>query len=126
MNNDLTINAIPFVLQYSDKTGSLRRNVSRGINLPTDLRISHNDAVESSTKLKTRRSMVRFDRHVELSSGVIAPVSLYVVAVVPQDSAVTSDDTSALAFHLQNFLYAAGGNTSGLDLIDNVIDSKEQ
>lgn len=126
MNNDLTINAIPFTMQYSDKTGSLRRNISRGINLPTDLRISHTDAVENATKLQVRRSMVRFDRYVTLSTGVIAPVSMYVVGVLPKDSGVTATDTAALAAHLQNFLFAAGGNTNGLDLTDNVFDSKEQ
>lgn len=125
MNANLTIDTLSFNQVYSDKSESLRRDVSRGVNLPTELRISHQEYTDSKTKVKGTRHLVRFDRHVAFSSGVIAPVSAYAVVAVPGDSAVTSADVLAVAQHLNNVLFAST-QTSGLDLKDEIFVTQEQ
>lgn len=124
MTNDLTIDTLSFKLVYSDKTGSLRREISRGVNLPTELKIAHQDFTDSATKLPGKRSVVRFDRYVATSeAGKTAPVSAYVVVAAPTDSAITSADILAVAQHLVSFLQE---DDSGLDLMDEAFVAKEQ
>lgn len=126
MNNDLTIDTLAFKWQGSSpEEGSLRRETSRGVNLPTELRIKHQDYVDSATKVPGKRSLVRFDRFVALSSGVIAPVSFYCVCTVPKDTGVTSADVLAVTQHLNNLMFAST-QTAGLDLKDEVNVNKEQ
>jgi hypothetical protein len=126
MNADLTINTLAFKTVYSDLNGSLRREVSRGANLPTELSIKHQSYVDSTTKVAGKRHLARFDRYVALSTGAIVPVSAYVVVAVPTDTAVTATDINAISQHLNNFLFAATGNTSGLDLADELSVNGEQ
>jgi hypothetical protein len=123
MNANLTIDTLSFNQVYSDQAGSLRREVSRGVNLPTELKIAHTDYTDSSTKLKGTRSLVRFDRKVELSTGVIAPVSAYVVVTRPTDADVTSTDILAVVQHLISLLQE---DDTGLDLMDEVFVNGEQ
>lgn len=125
MNADLTINTLSFKQVFSDKAESLRREVSRGVNLPTEMRVAHTDYVDSKTKVKGRRHLVRFDRYVALASGAIVPVSAYAVVTVPSDTAVTSADVTAVTQHLNNALFAST-QTSGLDLHEEVFVSQEQ
>lgn len=125
MNADLTINTLTFKQQYSDKTESLRREVSRGVNLPTDMRVAHQDYVDSKTKVAGKRHLVRFDRYVALSSGVIAPVSAYAVVTVPTDTGVGSADVLAVVQHLNNAMFAST-QTSGLDLCEEIAVNGEQ
>lgn len=125
MNANLTIDTLSFNQVYSDKSESLRREVSRGVNLPTECRISHQDYVDSKTKVSGKRHLVRFDRYVSFSSGIIAPVSAYAVVAVPTDTGVTSADVLAVVQHLNNVLFAST-QTAGLDLKDEVFVSQEQ
>lgn len=125
MNANLTIDTLTFNQVYSDKTESLRREVSRGVNLPTEMRISHQEYTDSKTKVKGVRHLVRFDRHVSFSSGVVAPVSAYAVVAVPGDTGVTSADVLAVVQHLNNSLFAST-QTAGLDLKDEVFVNQEQ
>lgn len=127
MNNDLTVSALAFKWVSSEKVlGSLRREISRGVNLPTELKIVHQDYVDSKYKFTGRRHVVRFDRYLALSSGIIAPASIYTVAAIPTDTGVVTADITALCAQLNNFLFAATGNTSGLDLCDEAFASQEQ
>lgn len=123
MNADLTVSTLSFNQVFSDKAGSLRREVSRGPNLPTEMKVAHSDYVDSSTKLKGKRSLVRFDRYIELSDDTIAPVSAYVVVTHPIDSAVTSSDILAAVECLINTLQE---DDTGLDLMDEIFVNKEQ
>lgn len=123
MNANLTIDTLTFNEIYSDKTGSLRREVSRGPSLPTELKVAHTDIVDSATKLPGKRSVARFDRYVALSSGAIAPVSAYVVVAHPTDSAVLGADILAVVQHLISLLQE---DDSGLDLMDEIFVNKEQ
>jgi hypothetical protein len=126
MNADLTINTLAFKTVYSDQSGSLRREVSRGPNLPTELQIKHQDYTDSATKLPGKRTVVRFDRFVAHSNGTIVPVSAYAVIAVPTDTNITATDINAVCQHLNNSLFAATGNTSGLDLADDIAVNGEQ
>jgi len=125
MNADLTIDTLSFKQRYSDETESLRRDTSRGTNLPTEMRVSHSEYTDSKTKVKGRRSLVRFDRYVSFSSGIIAPVSAYAVVTVPSDTGVTSADILAVVQNLNNCLFAST-QTAGLDLKDEIFVNQEQ
>lgn len=124
MTNDLTIDTLSFVLNYSDKTdGSLRTEVSRGVNLPEKLKIAHADYVDSATKLPGKRSLVRLDRYVELTNGTPVPVSAYIVVTHPNDTAVESADILAAVQRLITLLQE---DDSGLDLMDEIFVGKQQ
>lgn len=123
MTPDLTIDTLSFKTLYSDKAGSVRREVSRGVTLPTELKIAHADYVDSATKLPGKRSLARFDRSIELSTGAIAPVSAYIVVTHPTDADVTSADILAVVQHLISLLQE---DDTGLDLMDEIFVNKEQ
>lgn len=123
MNTNLTVDTLSFNQVFSDKAGSLRREVSRGPNIPTEMKVAHSDYVDSSTKLKGKRSLLRFDRYIELADNTIAPISAYVVVTHPTDSAVASADILAVVGHLLNTLTSGG---TGLDLDDEIFVNKEQ
>lgn len=123
MNNNLTIDTLSFNLVYSDKTESLRREVSRGANTPTEMKIGHTEYVDGKTKVRYRRSVVRFDRYVELADGTIGIVSRYEVVSYPVDSNVTSTDILAV---VQHGVSLNQEDDSGLDLMDEVFVNREQ
>lgn len=124
MNNDLTISTLSFKLRASDLVaGSERREISRGVNLPEVMTIKHQDYVDSGTKLPGVRSVLRFDRHLLLTAGFIAPVSAYVVVSVPKDTGVTSADVLAVVERLINTLQE---DDTGLDLMDEIFVNREQ
>jgi hypothetical protein len=123
MNAALTLGALNYTQQYSEKSGSERREIARGVNLPTVMSIKHQDYVDSATKLPGVRSLVRFDRYQALSDGSIAPVSAYVVVAHPKDTLVTGTEILA-AF--QNLIDLLQEDDSGLDLADEIFVNKEQ
>jgi len=123
MNANLTIDTLTFNQIFSDKAGSLRREVARGVNLPTELKIAHADYTDSATKLPGKRSLARADRFIELSTGIVAPVSAYIVVTHPTDADVTSTDILAVIQHLITLLQE---DDSGLDLMDEIFVNKEQ
>lgn len=125
MNADLTINALTFKQVYSDQKESLRRETSRGSNLPTEMRVAHQEYTDSKTKVPGMRHLVRFDRHVSLTNGTIVPVSAYAVVSVPADTAVVSSDITSVVQCLNNALFAST-QTSGLDLNDEIFVNGEQ
>jgi hypothetical protein len=124
MDNDLTISTLAFTLAFSDKdAGSERREVSRGVNLPEVMTIKSQTSVDSATKLPTRRTVLRFDRHLEFASGAIGPVSAYLVVAVPQDTGVTSADVLAVVERIAQVIQE---DDSGLDLADEIFVSGQQ
>lgn len=123
MNANLTIGALSYVQQYSDKTGSLRREIARGPALPTELKIAHQPYVDSATKLPGIRSVVRFDRYQALTGGVIAPVSAYVVVTRPTDVLVTGTEILAC---FENLIGLLQEDDTGLDLADEIFVNQEQ
>jgi hypothetical protein len=124
MNADLTISTLAFKLASSSKAeGSERREVSRGVNLPEVMTIRHQEYTDSATKLKGIRSVVRFDRHVALIDGRIAPVSAYLVVAVPSDPNIGSADVLAAVERIAQVIQE---DDSGLDLPDEIFVNKEQ
>lgn len=125
MDANLTINTLSFNTVYSDKSGSLRRDTSRGANLPTELLIKHQDYIDSTTKKPGKRSVIRFDYYMVMTDGVIRPVSYYAVCAKPTDPLVTVSVTNALEALLTNLMHSST-NTSGLDLKDEILGNGEQ
>lgn len=123
MNSNLTIDTLSFNQVYSDKSGSLRRETSRGVNLPTELKIAHQPYTDSATKLPGTRSLARFDRTVELTDGKTAVVSAYLVVTVPSDTAIVSADVTAVVQHVVSLIQE---DDSGLDLMDEIFVAREQ
>lgn len=123
MDANLTLGSLNYVEQYSEKSGSLRREIARGPALPTTMKVAHSPYVDSATKLPGIRSVVRFDRYQALSTGVIAPVSAYVVVTRPTDTAVTGTEVLAC---FQNLIDLLQEDDSGLDLADEIFVNQEQ
>lgn len=123
MNANLTIDTLSFNTIYSDKDGSVRREISRGANLPTELKIAHTEYVDGKTKVPYRRSVARFDRYVELADGTIGIVSRYEVVSYPVDTNVTSTDILAV---VQHGVTLNQEDDSGLDLADEIFVNREQ
>lgn len=125
MTSDITVSTLAFKLIYSDKTGSLRRETSRGASLPTEILIKHSEYVDSSTKQAGHRTLVRVDYYMTMTDGVIRPVSLYAVLARPDDPLVTQTIISSIEAMLVNLLHGTT-NTNGLGLEDEILSNREQ
>jgi hypothetical protein len=123
MDLNLSIDSLTFLHKFSDKEGSVRTESSRGVNLPTTLKIAHSPYVDSATKLPGVRSVARFDRTVDLTGGKTAPVSAYIVVTSPNDPAVLSSDILAVVQHLVTLVQE---DDSGLNLMDDIFVKKLQ
>jgi hypothetical protein len=112
-------------LKYSDKSGSVRSEVSRGPNLPTTMTISHQQVTDSKLKVPATRSLLRVDRTQVLDSttGLVGDVSAYVVVQVPQGASITSSDILAA---IQSLIDVLQEDDSGLDLMDEIFVNREQ
>jgi hypothetical protein len=75
MDANLTINTKVFTQQYSDKSGSLRREVSRGLNLPETMQVKHQTYTDSVTKRPGVQSALIFEYTKALADGSIAVVA---------------------------------------------------
>jgi hypothetical protein len=61
----------------NEGVGSLYRETSRGVNLPTELRIRHRDITDSRTKRAARESTITVNRWAALTDGTIAIVASF-------------------------------------------------
>lgn len=127
MNADLTINSLVFAQKYNDRdAGSVRTDVSRGVNLPEILTIKNQSYTDSSTKLPGRRTVVRIDRHVADSGGnIVTGLECHVVVAVPTSAAVTTADVQATLTRMITLL-SGTTVTGGLDLKDEIFVNQEQ
>lgn len=123
MTDALTLSTLTFNKSFSDKSGSERREVSRGVNLPEVLTIKHQSYVDSATKLPGVRSVVRLDRHVAVTDGRIVPVAAYLVVAVPNDAMIESADVLAAVERIAQVIQE---DDSGLDLADEIFINHEQ
>lgn len=124
MTADITVDTLAFKQTYSDKSGSERRESSRGPSLPEVMTIRHQDIVDTATKLPSKRSVLRVDRYMALATeAVIAPVSAYVVVQSPKSASVTSADILAA---IQRLITVLQEDDSGLDLMDEIFVNYEQ
>jgi hypothetical protein len=125
MNNDITVSTKSFKWIYSNETGSLRRETSRGANLPTEILIKHQPYVDSKTKKSGRRTLVRIDYYMTMTDGKVEPVSYYCVLARPTDPLVTGAIIQALQAFMTNLLHGTT-NTDGLDLQEEILVNGEQ
>ena len=123
MNDNLTVSALAFNLKAKDLVGgSERREISRGVSLPEIMTIKSQDYVDSSTKIAGVRTVLRFDRHLLMSTGVIAPVSAYLVVTRPKDTGVVTADVQVV---VERIVHTIQEDDSGLNLADNIFVNGE-
>lgn len=96
MNADITINNIAFKKSYDEKSGSLRRNTSRGTNLPDDLIIKSSAAVDQTTKVPGQRFLAQLNRTIAPTDGRKSVISAHFVLAIPEN-APTEDINSVVA-----------------------------
>jgi hypothetical protein len=125
MTSDITVSTLAFKLVYSDKTGSLRRETSRGANLPTEILVKHQEYVDSASKRPGWRTLVAVDYYMTMTDGVISPVRLQMTFARPTDPLVTAGITTAIEAILVNLIHGTT-NTSGLDLEGEILTNREQ
>jgi hypothetical protein len=124
MNTSLTISSLTFSgVIGSVAEGSRRLEVSRGASLPEIMTVRHQPYVDSTSKLPGTRSVLRFDRMLEMTDGRIYPVSAYLVVAAPTDANVTTADIQAV---VERIVSTIQEDDSGLNLADAIYVSKEQ
>jgi hypothetical protein len=123
MDSNLTIDTLTFKQSFSDREGSERREISRGVNLPTVMTIKKQNYTDSTTKKAGVRTVLRFDRYLALEDGSIAPVSAYLVVATPTDTGVVSSDVLAVVQHIASTIQE---DDSGLDLPEEIFVNGEQ
>jgi hypothetical protein len=124
MNASLTLSTLAFASVYSDADkGSLRRETSRGLQLPHLLTIKHREVIDSKTKKPVQQDLVQVDRVMLLSDGSYAPIRVKLTAEIPVDSGVAGSDVLAAVELIAQIIQE---DDSGLDLADEIFVNKEQ
>jgi hypothetical protein len=124
MDNNLTVSTLTFNMQYSDKTGSQRRETSRGANLPEIMMVKHQTYKDSLTGRPGRQSALIFEYHKALADGTIVPVAratLKVQSLV--DANVGSAEILAVK---ERIVHVIQEDDSGLDLAEEIFVNQEQ
>lgn len=124
MTDALTLSTLTFNLSSSDKmSGSERREISRGVNLPEVLTVKHQAYTDSGTKIPGVRSVVRLDRYVTGTNGRPLAVSAYLVVTVPNDALVVTADVLAAVERIAQIIQE---DDTGLDLAEEIFINREQ
>lgn len=131
MNADITLNTDKvYALVYSDKTESLRRNSSLGVTKPRNLTIAHQAAVDSKSKLETKRHLIRHDQVIADPVGVIlpVPVSVYLVCSYPTggDATATATAISDGIIAIRQLISTTGADSGALNLATAILTNGEQ
>jgi hypothetical protein len=124
MNQNLTVSTLSFTQQYSDKSGSLRREVSRGLNLPETMQIKHQLYTDSVTGKPGQQSALIFEYYKALSDGSIAPVARATLKV--QSLVDTNVGSTEILAVLERIIGTIQEDDTGLDLGDEIFVNKEQ
>ena len=124
MDNNLTIDTLVFTLSYSDKTGSLRREVSRGANLPETMQVKHQTYTDTVTKRAGVQSVLIFEYTKALADGSIAVVARATLKV--QSLTDSNVGTTEIQKVLSRVVGTIQEDDSGLDLGDEIFVNKEQ
>jgi hypothetical protein len=98
MTADLTFNSVAFKKAFDEKDGSERRSITRGVNTPDVLSVKHQDYIDTKTKVKGRRHVVRVDRSDIDAAGVPYTSSVYVVMQIPAIENTTDWDVLTTTF----------------------------
>lgn len=123
MNPSLTVNTLTFTQQYSDKTGSARREVSRGVNLPENMYIKHQSFTDSLKREGTQSALI-FEYVKPLADGTLAVVASATLKVrTLADTAVTATEITNVIARIVDVVGAGSGQ---LNLGTNIFVNKEQ
>lgn len=124
MDSNLTISTLSFKSQFSDLSGSLRREVSRGLNLPERMYIKHQTYTDTKTKRLGNQSALIFEYDKALADGSIATVARATLKVQSLiDINVTGTEVLAV---LERIINTIQEDDTGLDLGDEIFVNKEQ
>jgi hypothetical protein len=124
MDPNLTISTLTFTQRYSDKEGSFREEISRGVSLPERMYIKHQDYVDSVTKRPGRQSALIFEYVKALADGTLAVGTRATLKVQSlKDTAIGSTEILAV---LERVINTIQEDDSGLDLGDNIFVNGEQ
>lgn len=124
MDNNLTISTLAFNLSFSEKTGSERREISRGVNLPEVMSVRHQEYTDSKTKKPGIRSSLRFERYMLSADGVtVIPVTATLTVATPTDTGIASSDVLAVVERIVNTIQE---DDTGLDLADEIFVGRQQ
>jgi len=130
MTSDITVKGKAYALVYSDKAGSLRRSTTDGATLPHTIRIAHTDAVDSATKIATRRSLLRVDMtHLDTGGVNPSPLPVSVQVVVVKGKGSYSPSSTAILLALDSaiqFLSTTAADGSALGLRSTYSVNEEQ
>lgn len=130
MNPDITLKSKVYKMLYSDKVGSMRKSITDGAALPHTIRIAHQDATDSKTKVPTRRSLIRVDM-THLDTGAVNPSPLPVSAqlVLVKGTGVWAPTQAQIELCVDTLIQALTGtaaDASALDLTDEIFVNEEQ
>lgn len=125
MDNNLTISTLTFNLVSGPDAvaGSVRKEVSRGVNLPEIMSVKSQETTNSKTKVKETRTTLRFDRHLELNSGTIGSVAAQLTVIAPKDVNVTTADVLAV---VERIVHTIQEDDSGLNKAEAIFVNGEQ
>jgi len=125
MDSNLTISTLTFTQQFSDKKdGSLRREVSRGMNLPELMYVKHQYVKDPATQLQKSQDVLIFEYVGALSDGNIAVLSR---ATLKVESLVDTAVTSAVVLaNIERIVNTIQEDDTGLDLADEIFVNKQQ
>jgi hypothetical protein len=130
MNANITLAGKVYNQVYSDKAGSLRKCVTDGAAFMHTVRIAHTDAIDSKTKVPTRRSLFRLDMtHVDTGGTNPAPLPVSAQLVVVKGTGLYAPSSAAIQAVVDSVIQAltgTGADASALDLNDEIFVNEEQ
>jgi hypothetical protein len=124
MDPNLTISSLTFTQRYSDKEGSLREEISRGVSLPERMLVKHQSYVDSVTKRPGTQSALIFEFVKALADGSVAVVARATLKV--QSLTDTNVGSTEILAVLERVISTIQEDDSGLDLGDNIFVNREQ
>lgn len=132
MNPDITLKGKVYSQQYSgtNVTGSQRRSITDGAALPHTIRIAHQDAIDSKTKIATRRSLFRLDySHLDTGGVNPSPLPVSVQLVVVKGKGIYAPSQATIEAAVDSVIQALTGtaaDASALDLTDEIFVGEQQ
>jgi hypothetical protein len=125
MDSNLTISTLTFTQQFSDKKdGSLRREVSRGMNLPELMYVKHQVVKDPSTSRQKSQDVLIFEYVGALADGTIATMSR---ATLKVESLIDTAVTGAIVLaNIERIVNTIQEDDTGLDLADEIFVNKQQ
>jgi len=130
MNADITLKGKAYKLVFSDKAGSKRVSTTDGAQMPHTLRIAHQDAIDSATKLPITRSLFESAiTHKDTTGTIVAPRPVRAYVVVEKLKGANAPSTADILLAIGTVIQAiasTSADASALDLASSVFVTGEQ